>query len=216
MIQLNFDGASFKPAGFLSYKKQFAMNHCVHLPKFLSEDVLRKVSQCIQAGIFTGRSYGREVGEELCMAENEGWNLLHFLMNDPQMFRAVKEITGAFQIGFFSGRIYQINPERDHFLAWHNDLKYNRALGFSLNLSGASYQGGRLQIRSAKTRSILYEAAVSKPGDALLFRIDSALEHRITAVTGRRPRIAYAGWFYPKPETAWFKRKKMQRNYANR
>jgi len=52
-----------------------------------------------------------------------------------------------------------------------------------------------LQIREARSKRILHEIANTGPGDAVLFRVDPGLEHRITPVTGSISKTALAGWF---------------------
>jgi len=37
------------------------------------------------------------------------------------------------------------------------------------------------------------------PGDAIVFRIDGALEHMVTPVSGAVSKIAWAGWFAREP-----------------
>jgi hypothetical protein len=37
-------------------------------------------------------------------------------------------------------------------------------------------------------------------GDAVLFRIDERLEHRVSNVEGAVPKIAFSGWFESEPD----------------
>jgi hypothetical protein len=67
-------------------------------------------------------------------------------------------------------------------------------------LSTDVYEGGVLQIRRAGSQQILCEAHNTGFGDALVFRVDTGLEHRITPVEGNVPKTAMAGWFKSKPE----------------
>ena len=68
-----------------------------------------------------------------------------------------------------------------------------RMIGFSLNLSKKSFEGGSFEIR--ELNSNLIHRVCSNPGDLHIFKIDEKLEHRFFA--GNWPNctdVAYAGW----------------------
>jgi predicted 2-oxoglutarate/Fe(II)-dependent dioxygenase YbiX len=65
----------------------------------------------------------------------------------------------------------------------------------SVNLTPEVYFGGTLQLRDPHSHRMLQEVANTGPRDAILFRIGSDLQHRVTPVNGTLPKSAYAGWF---------------------
>jgi predicted 2-oxoglutarate/Fe(II)-dependent dioxygenase YbiX len=74
----------------------------------------------------------------------------------------------------------------------------NRRVAMSVNLEPAPYEGGVLQIRRRENEAIIAEVENVGAGDAILFRIDAALQHRVTAVTSG-VKTAFAGWFRSAP-----------------
>jgi hypothetical protein len=71
----------------------------------------------------------------------------------------------------------------------------------SVNLGG-DYQGGVLQIRERDSQCICHQVTNTGPGDAIVFRLDPRLQHRITDVEGSTAKTAYAGWFRSQPDFA--------------
>ncbi|HVQ40024.1 MAG TPA: 2OG-Fe(II) oxygenase, partial [Pyrinomonadaceae bacterium] len=135
------------------------------------------------------------------------------LLNNPELFKVVEQITGCGHIGCLRGRIYRIVPgtshhdEPDHYqtpyeilTGWHTDLNGTRLLALSINLNTEPYEGGQLTIREAATLRILSEVTNPVFGDAVLFRIDERLEHRVADVQGNVPKIAFSGWFESEPD----------------
>jgi hypothetical protein len=73
-------------------------------------------------------------------------------------------------------------------------------VALSLNLGPDPYVGAALRIRDRRTGRITDEVTNTEPGDALVFRVDPALEHRITDIEGTAPKTAWAGWFKAQPD----------------
>ncbi len=175
-------------------RDEFSRRHVIKLPALLDGQLLRQIHIAID------RSQFRElvhpgIASELCMATNACLGLLHFLVNDRHMYRLVEDVSGCRPISFFSGRVYRRLPNSTHHDSWHSDLVEGRQIGMSLNLSAQPYEGGLFEIREAAAERQLAAIANIGPGDALLFRIDPALEHRVTNVRGAVPKTAFAGWF---------------------
>jgi hypothetical protein len=84
---------------------------------------------------------------------------------------------------------------------WHDDTSDGRLLAMSINLSPRGYQGGVFQMRESKSHWTLMEIANTGLGDALLFRVSSDLQHRVTEVQTGEPRTAFAGWFHSTKES---------------
>jgi hypothetical protein len=140
------------------------------------------------------------IGVELCAASGAASGALEFLLNDPVLFDAISAMTGCGTIGCFEGRVYRIVPSEEHYDSWHSDVGQDRLLALSINLGRRPFDGGRLQIRRADSATIIGEVENATPGDAVLFRVDPALRHRVSPVAGDEPRTAYAGWFRAAPD----------------
>jgi hypothetical protein len=125
---------------------------------------------------------------------------LLLLLNNPQLFKIIDQITGCGHVGCFRGRIYRNLPGANHHVAWHTDLNETRLVALTVNLNEETYKGGVLTIREAKSRRILCELPNSGFGDAILFRIDKRLEHRVSDVEGSVAKTALAGWFESGPD----------------
>ncbi len=201
-VQFSLQGASAR-LRLGAAASRFRRDKALHLPGLLNRGTMALLAPHIRKSGYVKRRYG--FAQELLMKENGAWNLLHFLVNDASAMKAFRRITANPKLKFFSGRIYKMLPAR-HYLEWHDDLKYNRLCALSVNLSPEKYSGGRLQLRERKNGKIIFRSPALKPGDGVIFSIGRSLEHRLTPVRGRKPRIAYAGWFFRKPENRWFKR----------
>lgn len=116
------------------------------------------------------------------------------------MLSFVEAMTGCGHIGSFAGRVYRLAPEVGNYDSWHDDLGANRLVAMSVNLSTEPYSGGLLQIRHHESKRIVREVANTGVGDAILFQLASALEHRVTDIEGTVPKTASAGWFRSAPE----------------
>ena len=130
--------------------------------------------------------------------------LVHFLLNNPALFEILQNITGCGRIGRFYGRVYRMVPVADHYDSWHDDAFDDRMITISINLSREFYRGGVLQIRERKSKRCLYEVANTGFGDAIVFRVDGALQHRVTDVEGNVEKVALSGWFVPWPDYQFF------------
>jgi 2-oxoglutarate-Fe(II)-dependent oxygenase superfamily protein len=176
-----------------SLRRGFERKHCVLLRSFLSGPLLAQ----IQAEVDEGEFYVLETGisTELCMRATGVSALLDLLTNDPELFELVQAITGCDRIGAFIGRVYRLLPEPAYEGDWHDDVHEGRMIAMSINLTPRPYRGGVLEIREHDSRGTLHQAKHGGPGDALLFRVDDRLQHRVSSVEGTTPRTAYAGWF---------------------
>jgi hypothetical protein len=136
---------------------------------------------------------------ELSTKSGPAFNLLHFLANDAAFFQIVQYITGCAPIGCFLGRIYRVVPGCNHYDTWHHDLGHHRMITLTINLSRTVYAGGVLQIRRVGSDDVV-EVPNTGFGDAVLFPLAEALEHRITDMVGEHPKTAFAGWFRSRPD----------------
>lgn len=176
----------------------FEQQNWFRLPAILDREMWETTQEQLETGNFeekTSRLY-----RELTVSDSALPFALLLLLNNAQLFKIVEQITGCGHIGCFRGRIYRNLPGANHHVAWHTDLNETRLVALTINLNTEPYQGGMLTIREAKTKRILSEVTNSEFGDAILFRIDERLEHRVSDVEGKVAKTALAGWFESKPD----------------
>ena len=190
---------SERPASLAALRDAFDRQHVVRLRGFLHPDLLSSVQAGVRAATYYDRGH-EDIAREDCMADNATLALLCLTMNDPSVFRLIEQITGCGTIRLFNGRVYVMRPNAGHYDRWHSDATQGRLIGMSVNLSEYEFSGGHFQLTHRGHEHPEFDIANTGPGDAILFRIDDALVHRVTAVEGSEPRIAYAGWFQPAPD----------------
>jgi 2OG-Fe(II) oxygenase superfamily len=187
-------------------RQEFTQRHCVILPQLFAPGLVRTLLQQIESAKFyrnrVADDLTREFAQDLTICQNEiALHVVHFVLNNPRVFRAIEEITGCSRIGSFGARIYCGLPNGHHHLDWHDDTDCpERLLGLSINLSAKPYDGGAFQLRDKNSRQILCKLQKVKPGDAHLFRIAPTLQHRVTRVEGQNSRTSAAGWFLSAPD----------------
>ena len=180
----------------------YAERACVTLPRFLDTPLLARLQARVARAEW--RVLVHDVGElstELLLLDDQVPGTLALLVQDPALLAFVQRLSGCDPIGSFIGRVYRMDAGAGHHDAWHGDDDDNRMVGMSVNLSPGVYEGGVLELRERGSLRLLHRVANTGPGDAILFRIDHALEHRVTDVTGPASKIAYAGWFQRAPVT---------------
>ena len=153
----------------------FERDHCVRLPDFLAGPLLERL-----------RGYAEE-GDKASA-------LLFLLLNDAELFRLVRTITGSRRIGRFEGDLVRTPPGPEHAEAWHGDIFGHGMVSMTIDLSGGPYAGGALELRDRHSQELLHRAETN-PGDALLVRVAPFLQERVTAVEGDTPRTVYSGRF---------------------
>jgi len=197
-------------------KEDFSRQHCVVLVQLLGPALLDLILEKLESAEFYSQSHKddrqQEFGSDITVRENEGiLHLIHFVLNHPQVLGSIQEITGSMAIASFAGRIYRNLPRANHQLNWHNDTDQpERLFGLSINLSRRPYRGGTFQLREESSGRLCYEVNGTNPGDAHLFLISPALQHRVTALAGDAGRTSAAGWFLSAPDRAT-----VLRNLAN-
>jgi hypothetical protein len=184
-----------------SLAEEFQQRHCLRFRQLLEPGLLAAIHRRMDEAEFYERLHPR-IGTEECMKDGSIVGFLHFLANDPTLFRFIQSVTGCGRIGCFAGRVYRMVPGRGHYDSWHSDVGEFRMVGMSMNLSKEIYAGGVFQLRDQASGRILCEAANTGPGDGIIFRIAPGFQHRITAVQGGVPKTAFAGWFQSQPEYA--------------
>ena len=180
-------------------RTEFERQNLVRVPGFLAPPLLKLIQGELEQ---TGYQKREQVtGTELRPVDTTPYYALELLMNSPTLFTLIQELTGCGRIACFAGRIYRRLPSPEYYQRWHTDVAADgRMVAVTINLSTEVYQGGVLQLRDAATEQLLCQADNTGPGDAIIFRIDPSLQHRITPVEGDYPKTAMAGWFKSKPE----------------
>ena len=173
---------------------EFQERRCVLVPQLLAPSLLRWVQEQIAASTLVAAQHPGLESTELQMTGGTAAGLLAFLVNDPVMLRFVEAVSGRPALTRFKGRIYSRLPGV-HGDAWHDDLAPDRLVGMSVNLSTHVYDGGLFEIRETASQQPLGSIANTGFGDAILFLIDDALQHRVSPLSGTAAKTAYAGWF---------------------
>lgn len=182
-------------------RQQFRAEDFVRLPALLEPVLMKTLCPQLADAPFEERMHPA-IGpnKELCLRRDHPiYGLLNFLMNSPPFFRTIEQITGCGAIGNFIGRVYRFMPNRGHQDSWHSDMADHRLVALSLNLGTEPYSGGVLELRERASGAILRRVVNTGFGDAILFRLDERLEHRVTEVDGAVAKTAFAGWFRSQP-----------------
>jgi hypothetical protein len=181
--------------------RAFDAQHCVRLPQFLHPTLLRKLqARLARSGAWTPNVHNLVNGPstELVCSDSITVGLLTAMFHDRSLWDAVAAITDCDPVRSFHGRIYRMD-EGVHEDVWHTDANGKYMLALSLNLTAAPFAGGELHLRECETKRMRAQVANTGQGDAIMFRIDGALEHVVTRVRGPVPKIAWAGWFHREP-----------------
>ncbi len=199
MVQLTRTGATVQPAPgeVEALRQSFREHHCALFRGLIEPAVIDFVASRVSQSAFEQRQ-DTDIARESWLPPEACAGTLHFMVNHPDFLRLVQDVTGCPRIGHFGGRIYRFAAEEGHYDTWHSDLGHggDRLLAMSLNLSPQPFEGGALQIRRAGTEEVLFEIANTGLGNAVIFRVDPGLEHRVCPVAGAFPRTAFAGWFF--------------------
>ncbi|HYM11968.1 MAG TPA: hypothetical protein VEU62_14620 [Bryobacterales bacterium] len=201
MLQLTRAGTVF--AGSMEdlehLRVEFGRQNGMHLRGLLEPGLAQIIRRHLEPDRFLDNRHAG--GTELCLADHHTAGLLHFLTNNADLFRIIRQITGCRRIGCFGGRVYRMLPGNDHHSLWHSDALEHILIGLSINLSQEAYSGGAFQLRDRRTGRMVCELPNTGFGDGILFRIAPDLEHRNTPLAGAVAKTAFAGWFQSRPES---------------
>ena len=187
-------------------RRDFEERNWLRLPAILDRELWNKIQEQLAVS-------NLEETESIYPQLSVSDSALLLMLNNPRLFSIIEQITGCGHIGCFRGHIYRVVPgesrqdELTHYqtdyeklTGWHTDLNGTRMVAISINLNTEPYLGGVLSIRDAKTKRVLCELPNSGFGDAILFRINERLEHRVSDLEGTVPKIAFVGWFESEPD----------------
>ena len=96
----------------------FRARQSLQISGLLDPPLLRLIQAELTRSEFHTRTHGG-IGVETCMESNAVAGLLHFLVNNRDLFRFVESVSGCGPIGCFSGRVYRMVPGEDHYDSWH-------------------------------------------------------------------------------------------------
>jgi 2-oxoglutarate-Fe(II)-dependent oxygenase superfamily protein len=169
--------------------------HCILVRNVLSPSLAEQLVKGLAEAQFHLMVH-HNVGSELCATGGRATSLLELATNRREVFEFIQRLSGIDETPrFFEGRIYRFIPAAGHYDSWHDDVGDSRRVAMSINLSDGPYVGGTLTIRDKATQTVACEAHNVGFGDALMFRVDPLLAHRVSEVTGTVAKTAYAGWF---------------------
>jgi 2OG-Fe(II) oxygenase superfamily len=186
-------------AEFDAARAEFASQHSMILRGFIEPGLLAAIQRQLAREPFLHKM-NEGIGTELRLPPGPLSSALEFLTNDPGLLQAIQEVTGCSSIGCFRSRVYRMLPGAGHASDWHSDVSGGRMITMSVNLSASPFDGGELQIREAASEHMIRRLRNTGAGDAVIFRIDPALQHQVLPLTGSAPRDALAGWFLASPD----------------
>jgi hypothetical protein len=173
---------------------EFERTSSIVLPNFLDPPLLEVFQEQVASGLFSAMDHVG-FGRDFPMRDNSASQVLNFLLNDPRLLSAVRDLTGCRAIRSFKGSVRRAIAGPGNSLSWHNDTNGGRLVALTLNLGTEAYCGGLLQIRDRGSKRIISEVANTGSGDAVVFRISKSLEHRNSRVLGKVAKTAFSGWF---------------------
>jgi len=173
---------------------EFERTSCIVLPNFLDPPLLEVFQEQVAGGLFSAMDHVG-FGRDFPMRDNPASQVLNFLLNDPRLLSAVRDLTGCRAIRSFKGSVRRAIAGPGNSLSWHNDTNGGRLVALTLNLGTEPYRGGLLQIRDHGSKRIIREVANTGSGDAVVFRLSKSLEHRNSRVLGKVAKTAFSGWF---------------------
>lgn len=211
LIKLTMHGpviAKGEAGTLAAYRQTFRQQHCVRLPKLVDPSVLAYVLPRLtdQTALYIFAEQHPVAREIRAPSDHPVHNLFHILLHQRPVLQSIGEICGCpGKFSAFTGKYYEQHPTQatyhgqghhviDGKRAWHADLKDDRLVGISINLSPQPFAGGQFQMRHKNTKQV-FAAIDSQLGDCHLFRIHKLLEHRTTPMEGTVPRCAFTGWF---------------------
>ncbi len=199
LLEVSRQGTRLDETAIAAARAHFDAHHWLKVPGFLAPPLLAEAQRAIRTARFVETIHEgvSPPSVDVCMEPHPTTALVELLCNDATLFEAVDAATGCGPLTRFSGFVYRLSPGIGRH-NWHNDLVQNRRVAISINLEADPYEGGVLLIRRRDGGEVLAEAENVGAGDALLFRIDAALQHRATEVTAG-VKTALAGWFRSGP-----------------
>lgn len=173
----------------------FSKQAALILTQIIAPSTLLKISHLLSHDLFISREL-EYIGTQEVEKEPTVGRMINFLLARPELFHRLEQITGCGTLRRVAGGIARLQAGSEHKLQWHDDINdEHRRLAITINLSIHRYDGGQFELRKKGCASPLFSYQHHVVGDAILFKVDRALEHRVTPVSSGGPRIVFAGWF---------------------
>ena len=213
MIQFTSTGVEVtaSPARLSEATDEFERQKLLHLPGLLSPELADLVRAGIEedgfeepeatadgeASVYRGAYQGKKVGEDL--RPGEAARAIEARTNDPRLLQFVQAITASPPLTRCIGRVFRLAPMAED-LPWHTDAEGGRLADLIIDLSVVKHEGGRFEMRDARTQEIFNAVDTMAFGDGLLIRISPDIEHHYKAIVGSIPKVTFSGWFVPQSE----------------
>ena len=196
VLQIDRSATRFSPPRATNARAHFDRHHWVKLPHFLARPLLQRAQRELARATFVEVRHTRvnPPSVDVCMTPNALAGMLELLCNDDAVLRAIESLTGCVPLVRFDGFVYRLTPGTGHHHNWHHDVLQGRRVAMSIDLDPARYDVGLLMIRERESGRVIEEVENTGAGDAVLFRIDPAFQHRATPVSSG-VKTAFAGWF---------------------
>lgn len=193
-VSIGATATSLDPAQVDRARALFAERHALLLPEAFDPVLLASVMALCRTTAFETERVGT-IGWRTIEAGDRVGRALRFVLERDAFLRWVETVTGCAGLTNVSGVLAEMLPGTDHVLGWHDDCNdATRRLALIVHLSDASFDGGRFELARKSEDRPIATAGYLPPGSILLFRVDPALRHRVTAVEGVRVRRVFAGW----------------------
>lgn len=157
------------------------------------EDLLTALDRLGQRACFVGQPVPH-IGHRWVDSQELAATAVKIAVCRPPFLRWVEQVTGCGPVSSMSAWVAEMRPGEGDALGWHRDTGADYALGITVHLGCAAYEGGAFELREASTGAVCLRHDRAKRGDVLLFDIDPALEHRVTPVTNGAARRVCTGW----------------------
>jgi 2OG-Fe(II) oxygenase superfamily len=200
MLVLDLRGASGGVcAGELAViHEQFQAHNAAVLSGLVGPDTLELVRRRCSDATFLEKDFGTAVGRRGQSADLTTVFAVTLALNREPLLAMLEGLLPQpppVPHRSITGHVARHRPDASHELYWHDDLQCSeRLLGITVNLGAEPYSGGRFQLRVKANQRITADLVLEAPGDAFVFAISPALEHRVTPVTGEAARTVFTGW----------------------
>jgi len=173
-------------------RHQYSTHMAVHIRNIFAPALLTTIQNLCATGGFVPETT-RANAPEVESPQHVG-HLLDAVLRRARFLRWLEAVTASGPLHSFEGRLTQARPGTGE-RGWHDDLREDprRRVALVINLSPAAYEGAPYQLR-LKTGERLFEHYYTELGEAILFKVDPTLAHRVPPVTAGGPRRVYAGW----------------------
>lgn len=193
-VRIAATATAIDPASIDRARSLFAAHHALLLPEAFEPALLASMMALCRATAFETERVGT-IGWRTIEASDQIGRALRFMLERAEFLRWIETVTGCRELTNLSGVLAEMLPGTDHALGWHDDCNdAARRLALIVHLSDAPFSGGRFELCRKGENQPIIEAGYLAPGSMLLFRVDPALRHRVTAIEGDRVRRVFAGW----------------------